>query len=100
MIVVSSFTSVPDVAHQKFIKILPYFILIDRFSNKSKARYIKDPVLLIHGSKDRLIPYGMSVKLNKLFPDSELITINNADHVNIFRFMTSEIWIKIFKFYS
>ena len=100
MIIVSSFTSVPDVAHQKFIKILPYFILIDRFSSKLKARHIKEPVLLIHGTKDRLIPYEMSLKLSKLFPNSGLITINNADHVNIFRFMTEKIWMKIFKFFS
>ncbi len=100
MIIVSSFTSVSDVAHQKFIKVLPYFIITDRFSNKFKARFIKEPVLLIHGTKDRFIPYEMSVKLNKLFPNSELIPINNADHVNIFKFMTNKIWDKIFKFYS
>lgn len=100
MIIVSSFTSVPDVAHQKFVKVLPYFFITDRFSNKQKAKHIKEPVLLIHGTKDRFIPYEMSVKLNILFPNSELIPINNADHANIFVFINKDIWNKIFKFYG
>jgi pimeloyl-ACP methyl ester carboxylesterase len=100
MLIVSSFTSVPDVAHQKFIKVLTYFFITDRFSNKQKAKLIMEPVLLIHGTKDRFIPYEMSVKLNKLFPNSELISIKNADHANIFKFINKDIWNRIFKFYS
>jgi|GEM_PF-6571440 len=98
LIIVSAFTSAPDVAHEKYVKVLPYFFMIDRYSNKMKARFINEPVMIIHGTSDRLVPYKMSIKLNKLFPNSDLISIKNADHVNIFKFVNDKIWNKIFKF--
>jgi len=98
VLLVAPFTSIPDVAHKKFVRVLPYIVIADRFSNKLKAPGIKIPVVLIHGTKDRLIPYAMSEKLHKLFKNSELITLQGADHVNIFRFMNNKTWEKVFKF--
>ncbi len=41
---------------------------------------IRCPVLTIHGNRDSIVPYEMSQKYHKCNPDSELLTLDGADH--------------------
>jgi alpha-beta hydrolase superfamily lysophospholipase len=59
--------------------LLRYHIRTDLFIKKVKA-----PIYLIHGTKDRLIPYSQSLKLRALAPQQiTLISIEGAKHNNL-----------------
>jgi pimeloyl-ACP methyl ester carboxylesterase len=98
LLLIAPMTSMPDLVHNKFIPVLPYFVLIDRFSSKNKAVFIKEPVLIIHGTNDRMVPFIMGIELNKIFMNSELITLKNAGHIDILNFIDKNMWNKILKF--
>ena len=59
--------------------LLRYQIRTDRFFKK-----IESPIFLIHGTKDRLIPYEHSVLLQKIQPErAQLLTIEGGGHNNL-----------------
>ncbi|HRV83433.1 MAG TPA: alpha/beta fold hydrolase [Saprospiraceae bacterium] len=58
--------------------VLRYKIRTDQFMAK-----VECPVYLIHGTRDRLIPYAMSVRLAKEFPRAVLVSIPGAKHNNL-----------------
>lgn len=59
--------------------LLRYHIRTDRFIKK-----VKCPVYILHGSKDRLIPYRQSEQLRALAPDNiTLYPIEGAGHNNL-----------------
>jgi len=45
-----------------------------------KAKDIKVPTLIIHGSADTNVPLKFAVKLAKNFPKAKLVIIKGADH--------------------
>lgn len=44
------------------------------------AHKIKVPTLIVHGNKDKAVPYQHSVRVSKLFPNCILHTVKNANH--------------------
>ncbi len=47
-------------------------------------KYVKCPIHIIHGTDDRLIPYGTSVKLSKINPKkTTLHTVIGGGHKNL-----------------
>ncbi len=75
------------------------FLAGDSFNNIGKVEYITSPVLIIHGSKDRVIPHEMGVEIyNKLKTEKKLVTIVGAGHNNISSNFKSEYWGSISKF--
>ena len=54
------------------------------FDNKAKIKNIISPLLIIHGSKDDVIPYKMGVELyNKANHPKQFVEIKNAVHNNL-----------------
>jgi len=51
-----------------------------RYDMYKKAKDIKIPTLMIHGTKDTVIPITAAYKLKKNFPKAKLVTIKGADH--------------------
>ena len=47
---------------------------------KEQIREIKIPVLIIHGTVDRVVPIDNSRELAKQFENSRLVEIQGADH--------------------
>jgi pimeloyl-ACP methyl ester carboxylesterase len=47
---------------------------------KEQIREIKIPVLIVHGTEDRVVPIDNSRKLEKQFESSKLVEIQGADH--------------------
>ena len=55
---------------------------------------VKCPIFLIHGNKDRVIPYKFSVRLEKLNPRRiRLFTIKGAKHNNLPKFEEYHRWL-------
>ncbi|MBS1151082.1 MAG: hypothetical protein H6Q89_2780 [Myxococcaceae bacterium] len=80
LMLISAYTSIPDVAASAF-PFLPARLLVrDRFDSASKARDISVPVLLIHGGQDEIVPTRMSRTLATLFPKATLRIVEGAHH--------------------
>jgi pimeloyl-ACP methyl ester carboxylesterase len=75
MILISTFTSINIFASQYF---LPKFLVKDKFDNLSVVSNYNEPILLVHGKKDKLIPVNEAYKLNEAAPNSELRILNGG----------------------
>lgn len=84
LILLSPYTSIPDVAAH----VIPVFpvrkLLKDRFATAEKASQITIPVKIIHGEKDALIPAQMGKTLGTLFPHAVVEIVTGAHHNDLF----------------
>ena len=71
MILFSTFSSVRDMAG-KFM--VPRFLVLDPFDNLGVVRSYPGPVLVLHGTEDRLIPYEQGRKLAAEAAQGTLLT--------------------------
>tara|TARA_R110001592_G_C13136386_1_gene746991 strand:+ start:559 stop:1371 length:813 start_codon:yes stop_codon:yes gene_type:complete len=71
----------------------------DSFNNISKMNNIKAPVLVIHGTKDRVIPYSMGKEIfDAANTRKKLVTIEGAGHNNLHDVYGEEYWVPILNF--
>jgi pimeloyl-ACP methyl ester carboxylesterase len=98
LVLVSPYTSLPGVAHQKVVPVLPYLVMADRFATIRKAPGIGIPVRLMHGTDDQLIPFQMAIHLLDVFPNATLCSLEGADHNNVFQYIDAAGWQELFGF--
>lgn len=80
LVLVSGFTSLPDVAAAK-VPWLPVRLLVrDRFDNLAKIGGVAAPVLLLHGARDGVIPFAHGGPLADAAPDGTFIASPHAGH--------------------
>jgi len=87
LILESPYTSFGALANEKLPFFFPSLYLRFRFNNLKKIATIPCPVVLLHGTKDELIPASHSQKLLKAIPGKKkLFLINGGGHndLNIF----------------
>jgi uncharacterized protein len=79
----STFTSMKDMAAREY-PFLPVDLLLNqRFDSIDKIRHLKIPLLLIHGTWDRLVPYQMSERLFERAPQPKFLKlITDGNHSN------------------
>ena len=75
MILMSPFSNISSLASDYY---LPGFLAKDKFDNLNIIRSYNNPVLFVHGSRDRLIPYKHSQKLLAASRNGELITYDRG----------------------
>ena len=63
LVLISGYTSLPDVAAPAYPFIPVRLLMRDRFDNIGKISRVTAPVLILHGTEDRTIPYDHAVKL-------------------------------------
>ena len=63
LILEAPYTSLPDVAAKTYFFIPVHFLMHDKFDNLSKIKEVKSPLLIMHGTKDHIIPSEMGRKL-------------------------------------
>ena len=73
LILQSTFTDTKQFAKSY---LLPSFLVLDKFDNKKILKSYDEPVLLIHGEHDEIIPYKNSVELSKIAKSATFITYN------------------------
>ncbi len=84
LILISPFTSVPDVA-EKTVPFVPVRWLIrDQFDNLEKAKKLTLPVLVVHGTADEIIPFAMGERLEKAFVNGTLFKVQGGHHNDLF----------------
>lgn len=80
----SPYTSMVDMA-RRVAPFLPVSaLLLHRFDTATKAPGIDIPVLILHGTRDEVVPVEMGVRLAKLFPYARLELLDGASHVGLF----------------
>jgi len=63
IILESPFTSMIDMA-KKYYPYLPVkFLLKDKYESKNKIKNLKSPILVLHGRKDKIVPFYMGEKI-------------------------------------
>lgn len=75
------------------------FLAGKSFNNIHKIRNISCPVMVIHGTDDHVIPYGMGVDIyGAVRAKKELVTINGGGHNNLSVDFRDEYWPPIYEF--
>lgn len=97
LILMAPFTSTDEAAEHHFFTAARWLI-IDHFDNKSKAPGISYPTLIVHGERDRVLPFKMGQQLAGLFPKAALISVANADHNDLFAQLSPADWQDIVRF--
>lgn len=91
LVLQSPFTSLSDAAAMHY----PYFpvqwLLKDRYDSLAKIEKIASPLLIVHGTNDRVIPYRLGKALFNAAPEPKsLITVDGADHNDLENFHIDE----------
>lgn len=90
LILEAPYTSVTDVA----AKLYPFFpvrlVMHDRFDSLSRIADIHAPLLVIHGTHDRLIPYEFGVRLfeKSQSPMKRLMSVDSGLHHDLYNYQT------------
>jgi len=96
MILVSAFTSVVDVAGIHYPYLPARWFAKDRYDNLSKIKQTQQPLLILHGVRDRIIPVWMAERLYlRASGDKKIIKYPNAGHNGI---MTAQFFTDVLKF--
>lgn len=98
LILESPFTSKSDIIRYYWPHLPVELILFDKFDSLSVIEQIKTPLLIIHGQKNKKIPYQMSEKLIQKAQEPKMLhLIEEADHKNIHKYNSLKIiydWIR------
>jgi uncharacterized protein len=84
LVTFSAFTSMADMA--RHVMPLPgaAALLRHHFESERKIHTIKCPVLIVHGTRDSLIPFDMSERLTKAAPNAKHLPIADGEHNTLF----------------
>jgi pimeloyl-ACP methyl ester carboxylesterase len=99
LVTVSAFTSMSDMARS----VLPLFptslLLRHRFENERKLASVKVPMLIMHGTRDSIIPFAMSRRLATLAGDRATFwPVEGGDHNDVFDIGGPEMFQRIGEF--
>jgi hypothetical protein len=87
LIVFGTFTSMRDMVDiNSLLKILPLnWILTQKFDSITKIKSLQVPILIAHGTDDRVVPVNMSKDLFAAAPEpKQLVLIPGGDHNDLF----------------
>jgi fermentation-respiration switch protein FrsA (DUF1100 family) len=81
LIVESSFTSVPEMARHIYRVPLAVYIPRSRFDSLAKIARVQAPVLIIHGTGDRVVPFSMGRRLYEVANEPKtFFPVDGAGH--------------------
>lgn len=84
LILQAPYTSIPNVA-QGYAPVLPMrWLMDDRYDNLAKAPVVRVPTLVMHGDRDRIVPYAMGTQLASAIEGAKLITVEGGGHNDLF----------------
>lgn len=76
----SPYRSIPSVAAQHFPWLPVRWLVRDRFDSEACAPQVSIPVLVLHGTRDEVIPFAQGESLARSFPHATLRAIEGAHH--------------------
>lgn len=97
----SAFTSMSKMARRTIPWLPTSSMLRHRFENIDKIRTLKIPILIAHGTEDRIVPYDMSGELQQAATSSPRVTLVTlrSDHGDVFE-MQDAVYEPLQKFFD
>lgn len=80
LVLISGFTSLPDVVAAKLPWLPARWLVRDRFANQDKLARLSLPVLLLHGTDDQLVPAAQARALHSANPAARLVLVPGFGH--------------------
>jgi fermentation-respiration switch protein FrsA (DUF1100 family) len=90
LVLISPFTSIVDMA-RRMLPFVPAFFVRHRFDTRSKAGGIAEPVLIIHGTDDEVVPFSMGQRLAATFPQAQLVPVPGGRHNDLLTLHAIEV---------
>ncbi|MGE5047839.1 MAG: alpha/beta hydrolase [Deltaproteobacteria bacterium] len=91
LVLISPFTSVMELG-RRVVPWLPAGLLVrDRFDTAAIAPEVRQPVLIVHGTADEVVPVEMGTRLAGEFPRAQLRLISGAHHNDLLASHAAEI---------
>jgi uncharacterized protein len=81
---ITPYTSIGDLGARMFPWLPARLLVRDRFDNAAKAPGVTLPVLIVHGTRDEVIPVDMGQTLGRLFPHATVHLVQRATHNDVF----------------
>eukprot|EP00471_Norrisiella_sphaerica_P000750 CAMPEP_0184485318 /NCGR_PEP_ID=MMETSP0113_2-20130426/6943_1 /TAXON_ID=91329 /ORGANISM="Norrisiella sphaerica, Strain BC52" /LENGTH=357 /DNA_ID=CAMNT_0026866713 /DNA_START=135 /DNA_END=1208 /DNA_ORIENTATION=+ len=96
VILQAAFTSLTDVATGTYPFLFPQYLLIDKYDNYNKIDKIKAPLMIIHGTKDEIVPYNHGLRLYRRAKSPKMmLTVPNGDHNAVVFKAAEEYFIQV-----
>jgi pimeloyl-ACP methyl ester carboxylesterase len=83
VVLVSPFTSLGDMAARLFFWLPARLLLRDRYASLDKAPLVRQPVLVLHGERDTLVPVEMGRRLAERLPHGTFVQVPHVGHNDI-----------------
>jgi fermentation-respiration switch protein FrsA (DUF1100 family) len=81
LVLVKTFTSLPDVGQHLFPWVPAYWVMHNRFDSLNKIRLCHAPVFVVHGTADQLVPFGLGRRLFEAANGPKaFFPVEGADH--------------------
>ncbi|MAI11160.1 MAG: hypothetical protein CBD27_01980 [Rhodospirillaceae bacterium TMED167] len=87
LILEAPFTSIADVSQHRYFYLPARYLVKDRFDSAERITRLQAPLLIIHGEKDRVVPWKFGRALFDLAPEPKsFLSMPNASHNNLYEF--------------
>ncbi len=93
MILQSTFTSIAAMTQPFWV---PQWFILDPFDNLHAVVHFQGPVLVVHGTRDKVVPYRHGQRLQEAAPLGRLVTYD-CGH-NDFRLERKDFWAEVASF--
>jgi uncharacterized protein len=83
LLLFTPYTSLPDVG-ARAMPFLPVRLLMrDRFDSRARAPEVRQPVLIVHGTDDEVVPFDLGEQLSKTLPNATLLRVDGGHHNDV-----------------
>lgn len=93
LILEAPFTSATAIAKYCYWYLPVEYLLHDKFENDRKIASIQMPILIMHGTKDKTVPYeyGRTLFSKATAPVKKFATLEGAGHADVYNFGAAEV---------
>lgn len=89
LVLETPFASIPDLFYCYYPIFPPVFLFRYKFRNDKHLEEVSMPVIIFHGTKDRIVPYKSAAKLKKYMKEiDEFVTIFGGGHGDLVEYET------------
>ncbi|OJT22046.1 alpha/beta hydrolase [Archangium sp. Cb G35] len=83
LVLITPYTSIVELGARLFSWLPASLLVRDPFDNAAKAPGLKLPVLIVHGTRDEVVPVDMGQRLGTLFPNATVRILVGKRHNDI-----------------
>jgi pimeloyl-ACP methyl ester carboxylesterase len=96
LVLLTPYTSLPDVAAAAFPFVPARLLLLDRFDSMARAAGVTRPALVVHGTADRVVPFELGRALSAALPRARLLELPGVGHNDVWD--APEAWGQVLAF--